>query len=142
MHPHPLPPSDIPYSLRKAAMCNTKEGWALSAEDEILFTDSGIENFSVTRQLESVSRLNDGQADLCAVDRQSAYAAYISEEGRLLVDYTTDGGDNWKQTEVTSPGDAFDGSGSAYISFSDKDHGYLLYCSSPAAGQMTKRFQA
>lgn len=131
--------ADIPYSLRKAAMCNTKEGWALSTEDEILFTDSGIENFSVTRQLENVSSLNDGQADLCAVDRQSAYAAYISEEGRLLVDYTTDGGDNWKQTEVTSLGDAFDGSGSAYISFSDKDHGYLLYCSSPAAGQMTKR---
>lgn len=131
--------ADIPYSLRKAAMCNTKEGWALSTEDEILFTDSGIENFSVARQLESVSSLNDDQADLCAVDRQSAYVAYISEDGRLLVDYTTDGRDNWKQTEVTSPGDAFDGSGSAYISFSDKDHGYLLYCSSPAAGQMTKR---
>lgn len=130
---------DLSYSLRKVAMCSTNEGWALSTEDEILFTDSGIENFSVARQLESVSSLNDGQADLCTVDRQSAYVAYISEDGRLLVDYTTDGRDNWKQTEVTSPGDAFDGSGSAYISFSDKDHGYLLYCSSPAAGQMTKR---
>lgn len=69
---------DLSYSLRKVAMCSTNEGWALSTEDEILFTDSGIENFSVTRQLESVSSLNDGQADLCAVDRQSAYVAYIS----------------------------------------------------------------
>lgn len=95
--------------------------------------------FSVpSRQVGGVSSLNDGLVDICAVDHQTVYAAYISEDSRLFVEYTKDGGDNWHQTLVDLKEEPVDGCGSAYISFSDTNHGYLLYCSSPAMGQMTK----
>ncbi|MGN0341690.1 MAG: M56 family metallopeptidase [Roseburia sp.] len=129
---------DIPYALSEMAMCNRQEGWALTTDHEILFTDSGVENFSVVRRLEGVSSANDGFVDICAVDYQTVYATYVSEDRSLIVEYTKDGGTSWQQTVVDLEDEPVDGGGSAYISFSDAEHGYLLYCSSPAGGLMMK----
>ena len=85
-----------------------------------------------------MSSLNDGLVDICAVDRQTVYAAYISEDCRVCVESTKNSGSSWYKTLVNLKEESVDGSGSVYISFSDINHGYLLYCSSPAMGQMTK----
>lgn len=129
---------DIPYALSEMAMCNRQEGWALTTDHEILFTDAGVENFSVVRRLEGVSSANDGFVDICAVDYQTVYAAYISEDSRLIVEYTKDGGNSWQQKVVNCEDYQLEGGGTPYISFSDAEHGYLLYCSSPAGGLMMK----
>lgn len=129
---------DIPYELKEISMCCEEKGWALTAQNEVLFTDSGVEDFAPVRKLDGVSSENDGAVDVCFVDERTVYAAYLSEDGSLTVEYTKDGGNSWQQTLVNFDDRQLEAGGSAYISFSDADHGYLLYCSTPAMGQMTK----
>lgn len=130
--------AEIPWQLKDISMYDENQGWALTNENEILFTDSGIDNFSPVWKLEGVSAAADYFVDVCFADMQNVYASYLSENGDLTVEYTKDGGKNWKQTLVKWEDGMLEGGGSAYISFSDAENGYLLYCSSPAAGLMTK----
>ena len=133
---------DIPYQLKDISMYDTDKGWALTTENEILFTDNGIENFTPVRKFDGISVAGDYFMDVCFVDEKNVYAAYFSENGDLMVEYTRDGGKNWQQTPVKWEDDSGDrileAGGSAYINFSDTENGYLLYCSTPAAGLMTK----
>lgn len=123
-------------------MLDQDKGWALTEENELLFTDNGVKNFVPVRKFDEVNKENDYFMDLCVVDERNVYAVYFSETGDLTVEYTRDGGLSWKQTLVEWIDDSEDGYfeawGSAYISFSDEKTGYVLYCSSPAAGLMTK----
>lgn len=129
---------DIPYELKELSMCSADKGWALTLENEILFTGSGIENFASVRRLDGVSTANDGFVDVCVVDERTVYAAYFSADSDLTVEYTKDGGSSWQRTLVTFQDYQAEAGGSVYIGFSDVDHGYLLYCSTSALGQMTK----
>lgn len=108
---------DSSYTLSEVAMCNIHEGWGLTTNNELLFTDAGVENFSVVRQFEGASSLNDGLVDICAVDRQTVYAAYISEDCRVCVESTKNSGSSWHKTLVNLKEESVDGSGSVYISF-------------------------
>ena len=56
-----------------------------------------------------------------------------------MVEHTGDGGSTWQETllDYGSYGDACD-AGSVYLSFKDEKTGWLLYCSMPGAGLMTK----
>lgn len=133
---------DIPYQLKEISMCDTAKGWALTVENEILFTDTGVENFTPVWKCDEISGAGDYFMDVCFVDEQNVYAAYFSKNGDLTVEYTRDRGESWQQTLVKWEDDSGDrlmeAGGSAYISFADKENGYLLYCSTPAAGLMTK----
>lgn len=130
--------AEIPWQLKDISMYDENQGWALTNDNEILFTDSGIDNFSPIWKFERVSAAADYFVDICFADMQNVYASYFSEDGDLTVEYTKDGGKNWRQTLVKSEDGMMEEGGSAYISFSDTENGYLLYCSSPAAGQMKK----
>lgn len=57
----------------------------------------------------------------------------------MVVEYTNDGGGVWKQINIKY-GDYAEicDAGSSFISFTDNKEGYLLYCSTPGMGQMTK----
>ena len=127
---------DSPYQFKQINMFDINVGWGISIENEILFTNSGMENFISIKSIEDINKTNDFiSADF--IDEQTAYVAYFSDDNtHLIVEYTNDGGNNWNQTFVNNYN--FTDAGSVYISFSDAENGYLLYCSTPAAGMMTK----
>lgn len=132
--------TDSPYQLKQIYMCDAHTGWAISEDNQVLYTDNGVENFTPIKTLENISSATDGFVNAAFVNAQSAYVAYTSEENKdVIVEYTDDGGSTWNQTTVNYA--EFLGgcdAGSVYISFTDAGNGYLLYCSSPAAGLMTK----
>lgn len=128
---------DSEYELRLISMFDSDTGWAVSSENEILYTESGAGKFTVVRYL-----TGPGVEDFISIDAvsdKSVYVLYFTDSAKLVVDYTQDAGETWQQTlveygEYTDVG----GAGSAYIGFEEEGSGYLLYCSTPAAGQMTK----
>lgn len=132
--------ADSAYRFKQIYMCDEQTGWALTTENEILFTADGIEKFSVVRKIEETDPGTDGFASAAFVSETTGYLAYFSPENAYLaVEYTSDGGASWQETllDYGSFGDACD-AGSAYMSFVDERTGYLLYCSTPAAGSMKK----
>lgn len=127
---------DLTYPLKQIKMYDDSVGWAISLENEILFTNSGVENFFPIKTIKNISQINDF-LNATFIDEQTVYVTYFSEDNaQLIVEYTNNGGNNWDQTFVTSK-ELVD-AGSAYINFADTENGYLLYCSTPAAGIMTK----
>lgn len=129
---------DIPYTLNQITMYNSDKGWALSTDNELLFTDSGIENFTTVKKFETTNP--DHVVNAAFVNEQTICTAYFSQDNTYpTVEYTTDGGTVWKQSMI--PYEDFSDicdAGSAYISFADAENGYLLWCSTPAMGMMTK----
>lgn len=129
-----------PYLLKQIYMCDTEIGWALSMENEVLFTEKGIQNFQVVKQVTDISRYTDGFINATFIDEYSAYITYfVADNENLVVEYTNDGGVVWKQINIKY-GDYAEicDAGSAFINFADNKEGYLLYCSTPGMGQMTK----
>lgn len=128
-----------PYQLKQLHMCTATSAWGLSFENEILFTENGLENLKPVRTLENVNS-PDGYVNAAFINEQLAYGTYFSTDGEhLIVEYTRDGGNSWDQTPVkyrdySKNCDA----GSAFICFANDMEGYLLCCSTPALGQMTK----
>lgn len=129
--------TDKKFVLTQIAMSDEQKGWTLTAENELLHTTSGIENFTCVKTFDKTLPVSEGEISLCAVDENTAYTAYFSMDGEnILVEYTTDAGENWKDTEISYA--SYGGAYKAYLSFADREHGYLLYCSDPGAGMMTK----
>lgn len=129
-----------PYPLRQLAMYNEKTGWGLSLENEVLFTENGIGHFEPVRKLEQIDTASDRFASAAFIDQQTAYTAYYSmEDKQIIVEHTKDSGASWQQTFIDF-GDYTDicDAGSLFLSFADAQNGYLLCCSTPAAGLMTK----
>lgn len=127
----------IEEPLKQIAMCDGQKGWALNAENELLHTTSGIGHFKCVKTFDKMLPASEGEISLCGVDENTAYLAYFSIDGEnILIEYTTDGGENWENTAVSYA--SYGGAYKAYLSFVDREHGYLLYCSDPGAGMMTK----
>lgn len=129
-----------PYPLRQLAMYNEKTGWGLSLENEVLYTENGIEYFEPVRSLEYVNTTAGRSASAAFIDQQTAYAAgYSHEDNQIIVERTGDGGASWQQTfiDFEDYADICD-AGSIFLGFANDQLGYLLCCFSPAAGQMTK----
>lgn len=133
-------PIECPYKLKQLYMCTAKTAWGLSSENEILFTDTGLENLKPIRTLENVNSFTDGDVNAAFINEQLAYITYFSSDNEhLIIEYTRDGGNSWQQTLIKY-GDYSENcdAGSIFISFANDTDGYLLYCSTPALGQMTK----
>ena len=127
------------YQLKQIAVSEGKR-WALTADNEVLAAEDGKEDFRSVRKIEGIYSGTDGFVNACFVDARTAYAAYFSEDGkRVVVERTSDGGKSWKQTSFVygDYGEVCD-AGSVYLSFFNDENGYLLYCSTPAMGRMTK----
>lgn len=129
-----------PYPLRQLTMFDENTGWGLSLENEVLFTENGIEQFEPVRSIKYINTAADRFASAAFIDQQTAYAAgYSFEDNQIIVEHTTDRGASWQQTlidfeDYTDICDA----GSIFLGFADAQNGYLLCCSTPAAGLMTK----
>ncbi|MDE7272762.1 MAG: hypothetical protein K2N95_06815 [Lachnospiraceae bacterium] len=129
-----------PYPLRQLTMYDEKTGWALSMENEILFTENGIGHFEPVRSLENADSASDRFASAAFLDQRTAYTACFSfDDNQLIVERTQDSGASWQQTfiDFADYADICD-VGSIFLSFIDNQQGYLLCCSTPAAGLMTK----
>lgn len=135
-----LSPTDCNYQFKQIYMCDAQNGWAVTTENELLATKDGIGEFSSVKRIGETDPGTDGFLNASFVDGQTAYLAYFSSGSpSLTVEYTLDGGASWQQTLLNYEtfGETCD-AGSAYLSFQDVDNGYLLYCSTPGAGIMTK----
>lgn len=127
-----------PYPLRQLTMLDEQTGWGLSLENEVLFTTDGIEHFKTLKRYETAS--SDRFVSAAFLDNQTAFTAFFSlDDNQLIVDRTSDSGASWQQTRIdfADYSDICD-AGSLFLGFSDVQHGYLLCCSTPAAGLMTK----
>ena len=133
-------PLDTRYRLKQIQMCGPEQGWALTTENELLFTRGGTGRFFTVRQIGETDSRTEGFVSAFFLDEQRAYLAYFSpDQEHLVVEHTGDGGSTWQETllDYGSYGDACD-AGSVYLSFKDEKTGWLLYCSMPGAGLMTK----
>ncbi|MCM1039783.1 MAG: glycoside hydrolase [Ruminococcus sp.] len=132
---------DCPYQLKQIYLYDENTGFGISTDNEVLFTESGIEDFVPVRKIEDIYSLSDSAINASLVDGQTIYVSYLSEADKsIVVEYTTDGGKKWNRTLTTYDEflGGYDSLGNAYISLGDDKNGYLLYCSSPAAGLMAK----
>lgn len=132
--------ASCPYLLKQIYMCDTETGWALSRENEVLFTKEGIQNFQEIKQVTDISSYTDDFINATFIDEYCAYITYFAADNEnLVVEYTNDGGVLWEQINIKY-GDYAEicDAGSAFINFADNKEGYLLYCSTPGMGQMTK----
>lgn len=127
-----------PYPLRQLTMLDKQTGWGLSLENEVLFTTDGIEHFKTLKSYETASF--DRFVSAAFLDSRTAYTALFSlSDNQLIVDRTSDSGASWQQAQIDfADYSDFCDAGSLFLGFSDKQHGYLLCCSTPAAGLMTK----
>lgn len=131
---------DSNHTFKQIYMYDKQSGWALTTENELLFTEEGAEKFSVVRKADGISAATDGFMSASFLGEHTVYLTYFPEDdGQLAVEYTDDGGASWQKTllDYTGFGAACD-AGSAYLALTDEKTGYLLYCSTPGAGNMTK----
>ncbi len=77
----------------------------------------------------------EAEEDTFSLDEERMYRAFLSEDNRVCLAYTADGGASWEETTVSG---VVSGNGRAFVSFADEDTGYVLYCADPGAGQMEK----
>ena len=99
-------------------------GWYIQSE-EVFF--EGTKKHSI-----STSTLSDHWTDIEAVDSKTIYLSYFSNNsGEVIVERTNDSGKSWK----TFPSGYYnDDEGKVFLSFIDKNRGYMICCSDPAAG--------
>lgn len=132
---------DCSYQLKQIFMYDENTGFGISTDNEILFTKSGIENFVPLKKMEDINSMSEGFLNADFVDEQTIYTAYLADDDQnIAVEYTTDGGSSWNRT-LTAYDEflgGYDSLGKVYLSFANEKKGYLLYCSSPAAGLMAK----
>lgn len=115
-------------------------GWALTTDNEVLYTKNGVEEFVPVKKIENICIWTDGFVNACFVDKETAYITYFSADGEsIIVEHTENKGNSWAQTYIHYKNYAeICDAGYAYLSFADRENGFLLYCSTPAAGKMTK----
>lgn len=121
--------------LKQITMFDKKTGWALTAENEVLYTSSGTDNFQGVHKVEKANQNTDYFVNACFLNKKSASLVFFSGEN-IVVESTMDAGQSWKQVLV--PYKEYGGANKAFISFVDEQNGYLLYCSDPGSGQMKK----
>ncbi|MDE5818161.1 MAG: hypothetical protein K2I07_02425 [Lachnospiraceae bacterium] len=142
-----------------------RHGWALTEDDQILYTYEGVGQFSFVSSLPfaqageasdaadaPVSFLADRggtEVSVCFLDEKTAYFAAVSAiDGEALLIRVTimsepAAGDENGQVLVSEhrtriPLQEYYWCGEMYVSFADSQNGYLLVCSDPALGQMAK----
>lgn len=116
-------------------MMDEQTGWALSAENEVLYTQNGASHFSCVHRITDLLPASDNYADAYFLNETTAYLAFFSGQN-IVVEITKDAGKTWSQTAI--PYQEYGGANQVYIHFADEENGYLLYCADPGAGQMTK----
>ena len=121
--------------VNQISMTNKRCGWLLTTENELYHTENGIPAFQKINELPVSTPALEPSPYGCFLSDACAYLAYFSE-GSIVIEFTTSSGNIWTQTHIpyTEYGDA----GSLFLSFADTEHGYLLYCTTPAAGHMGK----
>ena len=136
-------------------------GWALTKDGQVLYTYEGVEQFSCLNHLPyaEAGEFDDGTARFradtetgvssCFLDEKTAFFAGVSaDEGEALLIRETimsvpaaeeeDGRVAISQHSTRIPLKEYFPNGNIYVSFSDSEHGYLLVCSDPAGGLMSK----
>jgi photosystem II stability/assembly factor-like uncharacterized protein len=121
--------------LKQINMFDQQTGWALTSENEVLYTNGGVDYFQSVHKVETADQNTYNFVNACFVDKITMYLVYFLGEN-IVVESTMDAGQSWKQ--VLLPYKEYGGAGEAFISFVDEQNGYLLYCSDPGGGQMTK----
>ncbi len=166
-----LSESDVDEGMMQAALKafamfpDGRHGWALTEDDQILYTYEGTGQFSFLSSLPfaqageasdttdaPVSFLADRggtEVSACFLDEKTAYFAAVSAiDGEALLIRETimsepAPGDENGQVLVSEhrtriPLQEYYWCGEMYVSFADSQNGYLLVCSDPACGQMAK----
>lgn len=159
----PAAGENIMQTKLKACMLfpDGRHGWALTEDDQILYTNEGMEGFSWLGNLPyaNANDTGDGHARFLAGTEAQVSSSFLDESTAYFVGFSADEGEavlireviTWEppagsenrrahvtQRSTRIPLKEYFPNGSIYVSFADWEHGYLLVCSDPAAGQMTK----
>lgn len=124
-------------TYKQLQMCNENVGWAITEDNQILYTTKGYENFHPVRQIEKVDVVSNNYMYGEFFDESTAYIVYFSETGtKIVIEYTLNAGNSWHYTSIEHGN--YGKSHSVYIDFVDKNNGYLLYCSKAGKGEYNK----
>lgn len=150
----------VQTALRAYTMFSDKRhGWALTEDDQVLYTHDGAGGFSLLYILPTAEAgevvggferfLEGSQVASCFLDEKTAYFAGFSADlrGALFIresitEEPDAGNENGcaltAQHRTRIPLKEYFPQGTIYMSFADARNGYLLVCSDPALGLMTK----
>lgn len=134
-------PVDASYQLKQIYILDGQKGWALSSQNELLFTEDGVENFVLVKDIAEEAGGKDASVGIFPEDESTVHVAYIAPDRQaIVVESTFDAGTNWSQTVAGETDDAlYEDDGTLFLNFQDAENGYLLYCGTPAAGLMEKK---
>ena len=124
----------------KQVLIEENFGFSLTTYNEVFCTENGVGEFLPVKKSENICDWTDGFVNACFVDKETAYITYFSADGEsIIVEHTEDKGNSWAQMSIQYKNYAeICDAGYAFLSLTDKENGFLLYCSTPAAGMMTK----
>jgi photosystem II stability/assembly factor-like uncharacterized protein len=132
-----------PQDLSQITMVDSKTGWALTKNGQILRTANGGAMWAgISISQPSLPVEAPSTIDTCFFDGQTAFVATnagTANRPQIVVYRTSDKGSTWDSTNILTTLDWEKGDiGGVKISFADASNGYLMITGTPGAGQMAK----
>jgi len=132
-----------PQDLSQITMVDSKTGWALTKNGQILRTANGGATWAdVSISQPPLPVQVPPMIGTCFFDGQTAFVATnagTDNQPKIVVYRTSDKGSTWDRTTITTTLDWEKGDiGGVKISFADASNGYLMITGTPGAGQMAK----
>jgi photosystem II stability/assembly factor-like uncharacterized protein len=132
-----------PQDLSQITLIDSRTGWALTKDDQILRTvDGGATWADVSISQPPLPVQVPPTIGTCFFDGQTAFVATNAGTANLpkiVVYRTSDKGSTWDSTNILTKLDWEKGDiGGVEISFADASNGYLMITGTPGAGQMAK----
>ena len=132
-----------PQDLSQITLIDSRTGWALTKNGQILRTVDGgaawadVSIFQAPLPVQAPPTIGT-----CFFDGQTAFVATnagTANHPQIVVYHTSDKGSTWNRTTITTmlPWEK-DDIGGVKISFADASNGYLMITGTPGAGQMAK----
>ena len=112
-------------------------GWAVTQNNEILYTQEGCNNFYNVRKIEATNVTTENYLYANFISPTTAYIVYFSENGtKVMIEHTDNAGQSWHHSSVNHKD--YSNPHSVYIDMLDENTGYLLYYGYPSATKPNK----
>lgn len=66
------------YLLKQIDLWDSQVGWAVTKENEVLYTQNGIENFQVVKKVTDIDASTEGFLSATLIDEWNAYITYFA----------------------------------------------------------------
>jgi photosystem II stability/assembly factor-like uncharacterized protein len=120
--------------ISQVLMKDNGNGWAIKKDGTLLSTDNAWKTYEEVYQFTWV---DESIPDLSSIDNTLFVSGFLDGDSKIGIYRSDDEGATWKEGKIDYSGEN-GGACQLFISFIDKQNGYLLYLGGPALGLMTK----